>query len=208
MTHLVVSGKTIDEAISKAVNELETTRERLSYHVVQEPQKGFLGIFGSKPAKIEAFVLPDPVETACDFLKETISLMGLDVSITIKEQSRRIAFDLSGEQQVGKLIGKRGQTLESLEYLTNLVANRTSTAFTRIELNVGDYRERRKKTLEQLALRVADDVKRTERSIPLEPMNSLERKVIHMALQHVQGVETVSDGTGMKRHIVVIPKRG
>src|SRR5690606_4065903 len=104
----------------------------------QEPQKGFLGILGSKPAKIEAFVLPDPVETACDFLKETISLMGLDVSITKKEQSRRFAFDLSGEQQVGKLIGKRGQTLESLEYLTNLVANRTSTTFTRIELNVGD----------------------------------------------------------------------
>lgn len=205
MTYLTVSGKTIDEAIAKAVNELQTTRERLSYRVVQEPQKGFLGILGSKPAKIEAHVLPDPVEIAYTFLEKTVSLMGLSAEITKREQREHTLFDLTGEQELGRLIGKRGQTLEALEYLTNLVANRETGAYTRIELDAENYRERRKQTLEQLALRVANKVRTTQKSVPLEPMNALERKIIHTALQHMSEIETVSEGKGNKRHIIVMP---
>ena len=205
MTYLTVSGKTIDEAVAKAVNELQTTKERLSYRVVQEPQKGFLGILGSKPAMIEAHVLPDPVELAYNFLNEMVSLMGIHATITKKEQRQHTLFDFSSEQELGRLIGKRGQTLESLEYLTNLIANRQDGAYTRIELDAENYRERRKQTLEQLALRVADKVSKTREPIPLEPMNALERKIIHTALQHISGVETVSEGKGAKRHIIVMP---
>ncbi len=205
MTYLTVSGKTIDEAIAKAVNELQTTSERLSYRVVQEPQKGFFGIFGSKPAMIEAHVLPDPVELAHTFLGKTVSLMGFHATITKSVQRQHTRFELSGEQELGRLIGKRGQTLESLEYLTNLVANRQDGSYTRIELDAENYRERRKQTLEQLALRVANKVGTTQEPVPLEPMNALERKIIHTALQHTSGIKTLSEGKGAKRHIVILP---
>lgn len=207
MTYLTVSGKTVDDAIVKAVNELQITRERLSYRIVQQPKKGFLGVFGSQPAKIEAHILPDPVEIGRIFLEKTVSFMGMNPAITLKEQRQSVRFNLTSDQELGRLIGKRGQTLEALEYLTNLVANRQDGSYTRIELDAENYRDRRKSTLEQLASRVAKNVINTQKPTPLEPMNSLERKIIHTALQHVLGVKTVSDGKGPKRHITVIPHK-
>ncbi|ARK32925.1 RNA-binding cell elongation regulator Jag/EloR [Halalkalibacter krulwichiae] len=202
---ITVSGKTIDEAIAKAIDELQTTREQLSYRVLSEPQKGFLGIIGSKPAKIEAQVLPDSVELAQTFLEKTVSLMGQEVTITKNESNQKVSFELSAESDAGRLIGKRGQTLESLEYLTNLVCNQGEQKYKRIELDVGNYRERRRQTLEQLALRVADKVTTLKKSSSLEPMNAQERKIVHETLKSVRGVETRSEGSGMRRHIVVIP---
>ncbi len=207
MTYLTVSGKTIEEAIAKAVTELKTTKEQISYKVVQEPKKGFLGIIGSQSAVIEAQILPDPVELAHNFLEKTIHLMGMTPTIDEKREDKRIQFEIKSDDELGRLIGKRGQTLKALEYLTNLVANRQNGEYTRIELDAENYRERRKKTLEQLACRVADKVIRSKKSIPLEPMNSLERKIIHTVIQEIEGVATVSEGVGVKRHIIVIPEQ-
>ncbi|WP_332692406.1 RNA-binding cell elongation regulator Jag/EloR [Halalkalibacter lacteus] len=205
MTYLTVLGKTVDEAIAKAINELQTTREKLSYRVIEKPQKGFLGIIGSKPAKIEAYVLPDPVELAQTFLEETISLIGHEATITKTVSDKHVLFELASSDDVGRLIGRRGQTLESLEYLTNLVCNRGEQSYTRLELDIGNYRERRKQTLEQLALRVANKVKDSKQPLPLEPMNALERKLVHETIKSVHGVVTESKGKGGNRHIVVLP---
>lgn len=205
MTHLTVSGKTVDEAVAKAVNELQTTRERLTYEVIQQPKNGFLGIFGSRPATIEAYVLPDPVEKAYTFLEETVTLMGFNPTITKENKEHHTLLDLSDEKEIGRLIGRRGQTLESLQYLTNLAANRHEGSYRRIVLDAENYRGRRQKTLEQLALRVANKAIRTKQPVPLEPMDSLERKIIHTALQSVEGVDTFSRGRGIKRHIVITP---
>ncbi|MCM3715978.1 RNA-binding cell elongation regulator Jag/EloR [Halalkalibacter oceani] len=205
MKKVIVSGKTIDEAVEKAINELQTTRDRLSYRVVQEPQKGFFGILGSKPAMIEAHLLPDPVDVAFQFLEQTVALMKVNATLTKDDAGEHIVFNLSSEEELGRLIGKRGQTLESLEYLTNLVANRQDGTYTRIELDAENYRERRRQTLEQLAERVAYKVKTTKERVSLEPMNALERKIIHTTLQRVEGVETVSEGKGLKRHVVIQP---
>ena len=168
MRKVIVSGKTIDEAVEKAINELQTTKDRLSYRVVQEPQKGFFGILGSKPAMIEAHLLPDPVDVAFQFLEQTVALMKVDATLTKNEMGEHIVFNLSSEEELGRLIGKRGQTLESLEYLTNLVANRQEGTYTRIELDAENYRERRKQTLEQLAERVAYKVKATKERVAPE----------------------------------------
>ncbi|KHF40059.1 RNA-binding cell elongation regulator Jag/EloR [Halalkalibacter okhensis] len=206
MTHITVLGKTIDEAIANAMNELQTTREKLSYRILEEPQKGFLGIIGSKPAKIEAHVLPDPVEVAQSFLEETVRLMGQETTINKTESKDRILFELSNSEDAGRLIGKRGQTLEALEYLTNLVCNRHDQSYRRLELDIGNYRERRKQTLEQLAIRVAKKAKDTQKSCPLEAMNALERKIVHERLKSVSGVVTESEGKGANRHIVIKPQ--
>jgi spoIIIJ-associated protein len=207
VTYLTVLGKTVDEAIAKAMNELQTTREKLSYRVLEEPQKGFLGIIGSKPAKIEAHVLPDPVELAQTFLEKTVSLMGHETTITKSVTDKRVLFELTSSDDAGRLIGKRGQTLESLEYLTNLICNRGDQSYTRLELDIGNYRERRKQTLEQFALRVANKVKESKRPLPLEPMNALERKLVHETIKSVHGVTTESKGKGVNRHIVVLPMK-
>ncbi|KGA96306.1 protein jag [Alkalihalobacillus alcalophilus ATCC 27647 = CGMCC 1.3604] len=206
MTKLTVSGKTIEEAISKALSELGTTKERLRYEVIEQPQKGFLGIIGTKPAIIEAYIKPDAVEMGLSFLKEMIEEIGFSVEIEKKEQGDYILFEIIGQEDMGRLIGKRGQTLDSLEYLTNLVANKQDDSYIRIQLDTENYRAKRREALEQLAHRVSRKVLRQKQKVVLEPMNAGERKVIHTSLQNVSGVDTYSQGKGSNRHIVIVPE--
>jgi spoIIIJ-associated protein len=207
VTHVTVSGTTIEEAVKKALLELETTEARLSYRVVEEPKKGFLGFLGSRPATIEAHIKPDPIMEAYSFLETTISLMRVPASIEQSEAQGKTRFDLKSTEDMGRVIGKRGQTLESLDYLTNLVANRHKDAdYVAIEVDAENYRERRREALVQLALRVAEKAKATKKPVSLEPMSAQERKVIHSALQSAAGVETYSKGKGRERHIVIGPK--
>ncbi|GAF66343.1 hypothetical protein BTS2_3243 [Bacillus sp. TS-2] len=206
MTKITVSGKTIEEAVSKALIELGATKERLVYEVVEKPQKGFLGILGTKPAKITAHVKPDAVEEGYHFLKETIENMGFTVTIEEKRLEETVLFELVGNEDIGRLIGKRGQTLDSLEYLTNLVANRLDDDFVRIQLDAENYRAKRQEALENLAHRVSQKVLKRRHKVVLEPMSAKERKVIHTSLQDIEGVETYSQGRGKNRHIVIAPK--
>lgn len=207
MTYLTVSGKTIEEAVAKAATKLNTTEQRIAYKVVQEPKKGFFGFIGSQSAVIEARLLPDPVEEAQSFLQETVKLMiGITPQIVEQRQENSVLLDIQSSEKLGTIIGRRGQTLKSLEYLTNLVANKEQESYIRFELDAENYRERRKKTLERLAIHIAEKVLKTNRPVSLEPMNALERKIIHTAVQTIDGVTTVSEGSGVNRHIIVKPE--
>lgn len=206
MKKITVSGKSVDEAVESAILKLNTTRDRVSIKVIEEPQKGFLGLIGVKPAVVEVEIQPDAKEEAVKFIHEVTKNMGVDIEINSKETKEGVLLELSGEG-IGLLIGKRGQTLDSLQYLVNLVANRYSEQYIRIVLDAENYRQRRKESLEQLAKRLGSKAVRTRKEVVLEPMNALERKIIHTALQEIKGVKTYSEGVEPNRRIVVAPAR-
>ncbi len=203
MKKVTVTGRTIEEAIEQALAQLNSTIDRVEVTVLEEPKKGFLGI-GSKPAVIEVVERRNPLEEAKAYLREIIEKMGIEVSIEQKEEEDGTVFELISDK-VGILIGKRGQTLNALELLTNLVLNRHSQSYQRIFLDAANYRERRRQTLILLAERQAERAIRLNRSISLEPMPARERKIIHTALQDKEGVTTNSKGEGSYRHIVIYP---
>ncbi|MCD8510940.1 MAG: protein jag [Bacillus sp. (in: Bacteria)] len=205
MRKITVSGKTVDEAIEQGLSKLDTTRDKVEVKVLEEPQKGLFGIIGGKPAVVEIHVKPDPIKEAIIFLRDTIDKMGISASVEKEERQDGIYLNITGVD-IGVLIGKRGQTLDSLQYLVSLVANRQSDNYLRIYLDAEGYRERRKEALETLAARLSNKALRTKREVRLEPMNAHERKIIHTALQSVKGITTYSDGVEPNRRIVVAPK--
>ncbi|WP_216831627.1 RNA-binding cell elongation regulator Jag/EloR [Alkalihalobacterium elongatum] len=205
MKKVTASGKTVEEAIEKALVELNTTREEVEVQVIEQPQKGLFGLFGGKPALVEVEKKPDSIEEAMNFLNVLFEKMGVQVDIVVKPENRETVFDLQGEH-IGTLIGRRGQTLDSLQYLVNLVANRNSDGYLRIRLDAENYRERRKQSLEQLADRLANKAIQTKKTVKLEPMQAHERKIIHTALQNINGIATHSEGQEPKRYIVINPR--
>ncbi|TKD67651.1 RNA-binding cell elongation regulator Jag/EloR [Pseudalkalibacillus hwajinpoensis] len=204
MRSVTVTGKTIEEAMKDALNQIGTVQENVDIEVLDEPKKGFLG-FGGKPARIKVTKKLDIMEQTSTFLQEVISNMGVEAEIEGKREDRDLYFTLSGEK-IAILIGKRGQTLNSLQYLTNLAANRFSDRFVRVVLDAENYRERREETLKKLADRLADKAMVTKRDIQLEPMPSLERKVIHLYLKDKKGISTHSDGNDPHRRVVIVPR--
>ncbi len=208
MEYIEITAKTVNDAITEACQKFTITSDKLDYEVVEEGSSGFLGI-GSKPAVIKARVKCSSVqEKASDFLKDVFDAMNLAVNMDIKydEDSRYLNIDLSGEE-MGILIGKRGQTLDSLQYLVSLVVNKGAEEYVRVKVDTEDYRKRRKETLENLAKNIAYKVKRTKRSVSLEPMNPYERRIIHSALQNDKYVTTHSEGEEPFRRVVVTLKR-
>ena len=201
------TGKTVEEAYQAALAELGLPESRVSYEVIEEPSKGFLGIIGGKLAKVRVTVRElSPLEKAENFLKEIFSSMHLDVKMEREDKEESYIFNLVGEN-LGILIGKHGQTLDALQYLTNLAANRgLLEEMIRIILDVENYRSRREETLRRLAVRLADKVRRTGEKVMLEPMNRHERKIIHMALQDNYRVVTYSAGDEPYRKVVIEPK--
>ena len=208
MEYREISAKTVDEAITKALLELETTSDKLDYVVVEEGNSGILGLFGGKPAVIKARKKVTTEDVARDFLDQVFAAMNLPVQIeiSIKEEEPCLEINLIGED-MGILIGKRGQTLDSLQYLVSLVINKEREEYLRVKLDTENYRERRKATLESLAKNIAYKVKRTKRPVSLEPMNPYERRVIHSALQGDRYVMTRSEGEEPFRHVVVFLKK-
>lgn len=208
LTVIEKTGKTVEEALQAALTELNLPQERVDYEVIDMPSKGFLGIIGGKPAKVKVTVKKlSPLEIAINFLNEIFASMKISVDIEKTEISEGYLFNLKGED-LGILIGKHGQTLDALQYLTNLAVNRDMTeAKVRILLDVENYRKRREETLCRLAKRLADKVHRTGEKIVLEPMSRHERKVIHTALQDDRRVITYSDGEEPYRKVVVALKR-
>ncbi|MBN8208873.1 protein jag [Bacillus sp. NTK071] len=204
MRSVTVTGKTIEEAMKDALNQIGTVQENVDIEVLDEPKKGFLG-FGGKPARIKVTIKRDVMEQTSTFLQEVISNMGVEARIEGRREDRDLYFTLSGEK-IAILIGKRGQTLNSLQYLTNLAANRFSDRFVRVVLDAENYRERREETLKKLADRLADKAMVTKRDIQLEPMPSLERKVIHLYLKDKKGISTHSDGNDPHRRVVIVPR--
>ena len=202
MDMITVTAKTVDEAVTKALIELETTSDKLEYEVVEKGSAGFLGI-GAKPAIIRAKKKETLEDRAIDFLSQVFDVK---IAAAFNEEECEMNIDLSGED-MGILIGKRGQTLDSLQYLVSLVVNKKSENYVRVKLDTENYRERRKETLETLAKNIAYNVKRTKRSVSLEPMNPYERRIIHAALQNDKYVTTRSEGEDPFRHVIISLKR-
>ena len=207
MDFIEVSAKNVDDAVIEACQKLVVTRNKLEYEVIEEGSNGFLGI-GSKPAVIKARVKATVDGKAVDFLKEVFAAMNMAVVIDAKfdETDHNLDIDLSGDD-MGVLIGKRGQTLDSLQYLVSLVVNKDTEDYIRVKVDTEDYRRRRKETLENLAKNIAYKVKRTKRPVSLEPMNPYERRVIHSALQNDKYVTTHSEGDEPFRRVVVTLKK-
>ena len=202
-------GHNIWQELSKnlAFSQLDLPQERVIFEVLEEPSKGFFGLIGARVAKIRATEKElTPLEKGQEFLKKIFKSMHKDIQIECIEEDINYKFNLIGDD-LGVLIGKHGQTLDSLQYLTNLVANKTSNERVRVIIDVEDYRDRRIETLTRLANRLADKVKRTGERVALEPMNPHERKIIHMALQGDRRVTTLSEGDDPYRHVVIELKK-
>ena len=205
MEFIEVSAKTVEDALTEALVQLGTTSDQVEYEVVEKGSSGFLGI-GSKAAVIKVRKKCSIEDNIREFLDKVFDAMNLKVEIIITNEDNNYAVDLKGDD-MGVLIGKRGQTLDSLQYLTNLAVNKNTEEHVKVKIDTEDYRNRRKETLENLAKNIAYKVKRTKRPVSLEPMNPFERRVIHSALQNDRFVTTHSEGDEPYRHVVVTLKR-
>ena len=210
MEFIKISAKTVDDAITEACQQLEVTSDKLEYEVLEEGSAGFLG-FNSKPAVINARVKEEEAKAddkAKSFLADVFKSMNIAVVIDAKynEVEKTLDIDLSGDD-MRVIIGKRGQTLDSLQYLTSLVVNKGEEDYIRVKVDTENYRQRRKDTLENLAKNISFKVKRTKRPVSLEPMNPYERRIIHSALQNDKYVTTHSEGEEPFRRVVVTLKK-
>ncbi len=207
MDYIEVMAKTVEDAITEALIKLQITSDQLEYKVIDKGSNGFFG-FNSKPAIIHAgkkFSLEDKTKR---FLNDVFQAMQLDVVVEINydENDKNMDINLLGDD-VGALIGKRGQTLDALQYLTSLVVNKESSNYIRVKVDTENYRSRRKETLENLARNIAYKVKRTRKTVSLEPMNPYERRIIHSALQNDKYVMTHSEGEEPYRKVVITLKK-
>lgn len=210
MEYIEVSAKTVNEAITEACTKLGVTSDKIDVEIIDEGSTGFLGI-GSKPAVIKVAVKKEEIsleDAAKNFLNDVFASMNMVVviNVTYNEDKKEMDIDLSGDE-MGVLIGKRGQTLDSLQYLVSLVVNKNTDEYVRVKVDTENYRERRKETLENLAKNIAYKVKRTRRSVSLEPMNPYERRIIHSALQNDRYVTTHSEGEEPFRKVIVTLKK-
>ena len=229
MDYIEYKGKTVDDAITNACQDLVVTSDKLEYEVIEKGSAGILG-FGSKNAIIKARIKENiidnkiekteikerenkedkvvsesnltPARDPKEFLADVFKAMDMEVEIISIQKGNEISIELAGPD-MGVLIGKRGQTLDSLQYLTSLVVNKGTSEYIRVKVDTENYRKRRKDTLENLAKNLAYKVKRTKKSVSLEPMNPYERRVIHSALQNDKYVSTHSEGEEPYRRVVI-----
>lgn len=201
------SAKTVNDAVTAACQQFLVTSDKLEYEVLEEGSTGFLG-FNAKPAVIQARVKLTVEDKAVGFLNEVFAAMNLNVVIeaVYNELDKQLDINLNGDE-MGILIGKRGQTLDSLQYLVSLVVNKEAEEYIRVKVDTENYRKRRRETLENLAKNIAYKVKRSRRPVALEPMNPYERRIIHAALQNDKYVTTHSEGEEPYRHVVVTLKK-
>ena len=207
MDFIEVSAKTYDEAVTDALVKLGATSDQVEIEVIDKGSSGFLGI-GAKPVKIKVTKTLTPETYLRKFLSDIFNAMKLEVEILIQidEDSRNIDVELKGND-MGVLIGKRGQTLDSLQLLANNAVHKNFETYYKVKIDTETYRVRRKETLDNLAKNIAYKVKRTKRPVALEPMNPFERRVIHSALQNDRYVTTHSEGEDPYRHVVVTLKK-
>ena len=208
MEFVEFKGKTLDEALMQASVELGCASTDLEYNVVSEGSIGFLGLIGSKPFVISARKKKTFVDDVREYLETLFKAMDIqaDIKIEFNETDNLLDIDVEGPE-MGILIGKRGQTLDALQYLISLAVNKKSDSYIRVKLDTENYRARRKETLENLAKNIAFKVKRTKRSFALEPMNPYERRIIHATLQNDKYVSTRSEGEEPYRKVIVYLKK-
>lgn len=268
MNYVIKTGKSVDEAVREALSELNISRENAEIEVLDEGQKGFLGLIGSKDATVKVWQKEDETKsilneifneeieseksqdavqndveleiennevsnndekevidveeslksieeeneeilaTAREFISKILDTLELENIVEMELDDNTLNINVNGdENRLGILIGKRGVTLDSIQYILNLLVNKKSSRYIRVNLDSSGYREKRKETLINLANKMANKVTKTGRSVKLEPMNSYERKIIHTALQDYEGVLTHSEGKDPFRKVVIQKER-
>ena len=204
----IATGDTIEQAKEAACRELGVESYEAEFEVLQLPVKKTFGLFGGSPAKVRAFIRTSPADAAVEYLRTILGHMGVtDVTFTVKEEENGALISISGED-VGFIIGHRGETLDALQYLAGLVSNHVENSYYRVTLDIGNYREKRRETLEVLGRKIAAKAVRTGRNTSLEPMNPYERRIIHTTVQTVEGAKSWSEGEDLGRHVVIGPIEG
>lgn len=208
MKEIIVTGATIEEAVENGCAELEVDRDVVEYDVLEMPQAKKFGLFGGAPAKVRVFVKDSPTEVAINYLKEILESMGVrDLEITEEVTDERTILNINGnDDDMGVVIGRRGETLTALQYLVSLAANNVCEEYFKVSLNVKNFREKREKTLEIVASKTAYKANKLQKNIALEPMSPYERSIIHTAVQAIDGVTSWSVGENEKRHVVIGPE--
>ena len=199
-------GKTIQEAINLALNELQMDIDSVDVEILDEGSKGIFGILGGKTAKVRVSTKSSQADDAKRFLRDVFSKMNISVDIEAEENPDAVFVKINGRDS-GIIIGRRGETLDALQYLTSLVVNKGKDGYKRVIVDIEDYRQRREETLVRLANRIADKVIRYRSNVSLEPMNPYERRIIHSSLQNNKFVETFSVGEDPNRKVVVMLKQ-
>lgn len=200
---VITTGHTVEEAIEAACEKLQKTRDEVEFEIIDLPSKRILGILGGSDAKVRVYVEETPVDRGKAYLRSILDKMGLsEVELEESKTESGTVLDLQGEN-LGAVIGRRGETLDAMQYLVSLVANRGEAEYHRIMLDTGNYREKREKTLNALARRMAINAVRTRRNQTLEPMNPYERRIIHSAVQSVAGATSWSVGEDPNRRVVI-----
>ncbi|MCB8816821.1 RNA-binding cell elongation regulator Jag/EloR [Desulfosporosinus shakirovi] len=201
------TGKTVEEAINAGITELEVDRDRVKVEVLEEPaKKGFFGLFGTRLAKVRVSFEDNPGMLAADFIKKVCQAIKVNADTQVSKDGEHWHIDITGPE-LGILIGRRGDTLDALQYLTNLAVAKQLSERVRIIVDVEGYRLRREETLVRLAKRLSEKVKRTGTRIVLEPMNPHERRIIHTSLQEEARISTFSEGDDPNRRVVISLKR-
>ena len=206
-TEIIVSAKSIDAAVAEGAAKLGVDAKDVSYEVITEPKKGFFGI-GEVKAEVKVVYEKTPEKMAVEFLETLVADMELKAQITVTNGKGNEKFISINGDDVGVLIGHHGDTLDALQYLVNLVANKKEDEnedrnYTKISLDIENYRAKRQETLETLAKRMSEKVLKYKKSITLEPMSPYERRIIHSAVQNIEGVSTNSIGNDNNRRVVI-----
>jgi spoIIIJ-associated protein len=202
---ITASGQTVEEAVQAALEQLETTRDHVEVEVIDEGKKGLFGVFGSKRAYVKVRIKENPIEKTEKYLQKMIEQMNIVATVHTSVEDNHVTYEVEGKD-IAILIGKRGQTLNALQYLLHLAINKNGgTEYLTVTLDAEGYRARRRETLEALALKMADKAIRLNKKIALDPMPAFERKIIHSVLQSNKSVTTYSDGQEPHRHIVIQP---
>ena len=207
MKTIEMTGKTVEEALKHALDELKLTKDKVDVEVIDEGSKGLFNLIGAKPAKVKVTAKPDSLDDAKTFLVSVLNSMDINADIDIKEENDLIKINLSGAK-MGLVIGYRGETLDSLQYLVSLVVNKNhENPYKRVVLDAENYRHKREETLIRVAQKTAYKVKKSGRPYKLEPMNPYERRIIHSALQEYTDINTYSEGEEPFRRIIISLKK-
>ncbi|MDD4413246.1 MAG: protein jag [Oscillospiraceae bacterium] len=202
---VIKEAETIEEAKAAAAAAMDLPASELQFEILQMPTKKTFGLFGGNPAKVRAFYEVTPARRAADYLREILENMNVpNPDITTKEEESGCTIRLSGDN-LGFIIGRRGETLDALQYIVGLVANRVENTYYRVTLDIGNYREKREQSLGGLARKMAGQAARTGRKTALEPMNPYERRIIHSVVHEIDGATSWSVGSEPNRHVVIGP---
>lgn len=208
MKSVVKVSKTIDEALAEALSELDVKEDQVEVEVLEEPSKGLFGLIGAKEAKIRVTVKFDPIRIADEFLSQILDTMGIEANLKFQLNDDILNIEVVdiSSSDLGILIGKRGNTLDAVQYLTSLCINKPRIKYIKVALDSEGYRKKREESLKKLARKMADKATYSKRPVKLEPMNPFERRIIHSELQNYRGVTTYSEGDDPYRRVVIVTK--